>query len=206
MGNFQGSYTVIINCSCGGFGNDFQVKWEYIGYYYYYNYFYLDDVKVVKTCCVPEYAELIEDVVVPAGGEIVVQFPDWTPSDWGDPAYECVDVNYCIRAFTILLDDENSSNDCKVKYVTLRLDSEPPVINFYFSIPIGFGHFCLGIINLGWVSDDCCGVDRVEWFVNGAPWPPATPGGGFIWRWRPNGNCADTITIQVFDRAGNHNP
>ena len=43
--NFNGSYIVNINGApyCG---NAFQVKWEYVGYYYYYEYFYLDDVKI----------------------------------------------------------------------------------------------------------------------------------------------------------------
>jgi hypothetical protein len=50
-GNFAGSYTVIIHGDpiCG---SAFQVKWEYIGYYYYYNYFHLDDVKIL--CCDPD--------------------------------------------------------------------------------------------------------------------------------------------------------
>jgi hypothetical protein len=43
--DFNGSYKIAINCE-EGFGDYFQVKWEYNGYYYYYDYFYLDDVVI----------------------------------------------------------------------------------------------------------------------------------------------------------------
>ena len=47
LDDFVGTYTVIIDGDpyCG---NALQVKWEYIGYYYYYNYFYLDDVNIIS--------------------------------------------------------------------------------------------------------------------------------------------------------------
>jgi len=44
-------FTIDIDCSPNHCGDDFQVKWEYLGYYYYYNYFYLDDVEI--TCLAP---------------------------------------------------------------------------------------------------------------------------------------------------------
>jgi hypothetical protein len=50
-GNISGSYSVSINCGSGGCGNQFQVMWEFVGYYYYYRDIYLDDVKI--TCYYP---------------------------------------------------------------------------------------------------------------------------------------------------------
>ena len=148
----------------------------------------------------PEYAELFEDLDVPQGQDVVVPFPDWMPSDWGDPAHECLDVDYRVTAYTLL--DDDPYNDKKFKDITLRLDSIPPVINFFVNIPLGFDPFCLGILNIGHVTDACSGLDRVEWFINGAPWPPVTTT-GFLLRMRWGPSCADIITIEVYDKAGN---
>ena len=134
----------------------------------------------------------------------MVPFPDWTPSDWGDPAYECKDVNYRVTAYT-LLDDDNNGNDIKSKDITLRLDSIPPVIIKFKSKPWQIFGICLGIVNRGRAKDDCSGLDRVEWFKNGAPWPPATtflPWGRFL-RIQWGGPCSNIITIRVYDKAGN---
>lgn len=53
-GNFIGTYTVSINCGPEGCGNAFQVKWLYMGYYYYFNYFWLDDIIIKEDISVPD--------------------------------------------------------------------------------------------------------------------------------------------------------
>lgn len=182
MTGFTGSYNITINCSCGGCREDFQVIWEYTGYYYYYNYFYLDDVKLVKTCCIPEYAELMEYITIPVASQVVVNFPNWSPSDLGDPAYECLNITYCIRAFTILTPDENSSNDCKFKYVTLHFDSTPPATTHSFSptSPTGNNNWYNSTVKVRFdATDNCDSVDHtnysldggVTWTTHYGPWP-----------------------------------
>lgn len=154
----------------------------------------------------PEYAELVEDVTIPKDGEKVITFPDWTPTDWGSPNYECQPVTYQVTAFTILEGDTDPGNDEKTKAITLTLDSIPPVIKIFKSRPILPVGPCFGIWNRGRAKDDCSGLDRVEWFENTNPLPPPTttftPWGGF-WRMRWGGLCSDIITIRVYDKAGN---
>jgi hypothetical protein len=61
QGDFNGSYTVSIDCGSEGCGDAFQVKWEYQGYYFYYDYFYLDDVKIKPGALVKYIEELQPD-------------------------------------------------------------------------------------------------------------------------------------------------
>ena len=45
-------------------GDEFQIRWEYIGYYYYFNYLWLDDVTLEACSDCAEYAELVEDITL----------------------------------------------------------------------------------------------------------------------------------------------
>jgi len=104
-------FSIPIYFGPGGGGTEFQVKWEYIGFCYYYNYFYLDDVEIAKA--VAEYADLAEDVTIPAHSEKVVNFSYWTPSACGE---------YCLTAFTMLESDGNPNNDSKTVNIIISCD------------------------------------------------------------------------------------
>jgi hypothetical protein len=54
QGNISGTYTVSINCGPEGCGNAFQINWSFIGYYYYFNYFWLDDIIIEKDKSIPD--------------------------------------------------------------------------------------------------------------------------------------------------------
>ena len=101
-------------------GEDFQIKWELIGYYYYYNWFVLDSILLEGTNDSIEYAELVEDITIGPGEETTIEFPTWTPSLWQDPEYENKWVNYTVHAFTILEGDQNPMNDNKYKLIELH--------------------------------------------------------------------------------------
>ena len=58
----------------------------------------------------PVYVELVEDVDIPVGQEVVVDFPDWTPSETGE---------YQVTACTLLSGDENPENDCMSEAITI---------------------------------------------------------------------------------------
>lgn len=119
IGNLEPErYSIDIPCGCGGYGNDFQVRWYFDSPYYYLQYnsgIYLDDVKIVKACVDGDYAELVEHVTVPASGEVFVDFPDWTPLDYGE---------YCVTAFTLSENDNDQSNDCKTVNIIVTDDLE----------------------------------------------------------------------------------
>ena len=100
-------------------GEEFQVKWEYIGYYYYFNDIYLDNVKIQKLNSFVEYAEIVEDVELGPGEEEIVDFPTWTPSYWQDPDYENTWQEFPVKACTLLDGDDKPDNDCKEKIVNL---------------------------------------------------------------------------------------
>lgn len=102
---------------CYGFGQpigeEFQMMWQYIGYYYYFQYLYLDDVTLEACGGCAEYAELTEDITLAKGEETQVSFPGWTPSEWNNESSENTWEEYPIHAFVILDGDENPRNDEK---------------------------------------------------------------------------------------------
>jgi hypothetical protein len=102
---------------CYGFGepmgDEFQMKWEYIGYYYYFNYLYLDDVTLEACGGCAEYAELEEDITLDKEEEIQIQFPTWTPSEWQNETSENTWEEYPIHGFIICDGDQNPRNDEK---------------------------------------------------------------------------------------------
>ena len=116
-------YSIVINCNPGDYGDAFQVKWEYTGYYYYYKNFYLDDVEIVGGTLEYEYPEFVEDVTIPKDEDVVANASYWMPSGCGE---------YCVTAFTLLEDDENLSNDCLTKNLNIiSLESAVEKINYY---------------------------------------------------------------------------
>ncbi len=100
------------------FDDEFQIKWEYIGYYYYFNYLWLDDVEIVAYNRYEDYNETVEDLEIEKGEEVIVDFPTWIPPNWQDPNYENIWEEYRVKACT-LLDDDKPNNDCKDKLIDL---------------------------------------------------------------------------------------
>jgi hypothetical protein len=103
---------------CYGFGepmgDEFQMMWQMTGYYYYFNYLYLDDITLEACGGCAEYAELVEDITLDIGEETQIQFPTWTPSEWHNETSENSWEEYPIHAFLIMdEDDNNTRNDDK---------------------------------------------------------------------------------------------
>jgi len=102
---------------CYGFGQpigeEFQMMWNYIGYYYYFNYLWLDDVTLEACGGCAEYAELVTDVTLAKGEEKQIQFPKWTPSEWHNESAENTWEEYPVHAFVILDGDQQPRNDHK---------------------------------------------------------------------------------------------
>jgi hypothetical protein len=102
---------------CYGFGSDlgdeFQIKFEYIGYYYYFMNFWLDGVTVEGCGGCAEYAELNEDISLAAGEEMVVSFPTWQPSEWQNESYQDTWEKYPVHGFTIFEGDQQPRNNDK---------------------------------------------------------------------------------------------
>ena len=106
-----------------------------------------------------------------------------------------------------------------IKSVDFKVDTVPPQILLFWSIPIQTLHIfplpphwvCSGILNIGFARDMCSGLDYVDLYVNSVSPPahsivfPITPPGSlqFFGWWRPGGPCSDIITAKVYDKAGN---
>jgi hypothetical protein len=107
---------------CYGFkgvlGDGFQVMFQYVGYYYYYDFFYLDDVKITAFYSIEEYNETVEDIELAPGEELNVEFPSWAPADFGDPDYENIWQDYIVKARS-LLEDDRPKNNYKEKIIDL---------------------------------------------------------------------------------------
>jgi hypothetical protein len=102
---------------CYGFGDpmgeEFQMMWQYVGYYYYFNYLYLDDITLEACGGCAEYAELEEDITLDIGEEVQISFPGWTPSEWQNETSENTWEEYPIHAFIIFDEDQNPRNNEK---------------------------------------------------------------------------------------------
>jgi hypothetical protein len=102
---------------CYGFGEpigeEFQMRWDYIGYWSYFYDLYLDDVTLELCGGCAEYAELEEDITLEKEEEIQIQFPKWTPSEWQNESSENTWEEYPIHAFVMCEGDENPRNDEK---------------------------------------------------------------------------------------------
>jgi hypothetical protein len=100
---------------CYGFGeslgDEFQFKFEYIGYYYYFNYWWLDDMHLEQCGGCADYAEIVEDVSIASGEELLVDFPGYNPPEWQNESYEDTWEEYPIHAFTLLVDQKPKNND-----------------------------------------------------------------------------------------------
>ena len=102
---------------CYGFGEpmgeEFQMRFEYIGYYYYFNYFYLDNVELEACGGCAEYADLVEYITLDVGEEYTVSFDTWTPSEWHNESSENTWEEYPIHGWVYLEGDQNPRNDNK---------------------------------------------------------------------------------------------
>ncbi len=128
-----------IGCNGWGenIGDSFQVRWYFDNYYYYLQYgsgIYLDDVEIHGCAGCAEYAELAEDVQIPVGQEVDVEFPSWTPSEWHNESYQNTWEDYPITAYT-LLDDNNSRNNMKQRLLHLYYPWLHDVGTFTFEGP-----------------------------------------------------------------------
>jgi hypothetical protein len=145
-------------------GEAFQIKWEFIGYYYYYNWFILDSINLEGTNDSIEYAELVEDITLAPLEEKIIVFPSWTPSLWQDPEYENTWVNYTVYAFTILEGDQKPSNDNKFKlkelYFGFLHDIEISSIDSPFEDGPGKTYPVIATIkNVGQYAECCIHID-----------------------------------------------
>jgi hypothetical protein len=103
--------------SCYGFdeefGENFTIRFEYIGYYYYYDNIYLDDVHIEGCSGCAEYSEIEEDITLAPGEETTVSFPEWTPSEWQNESFQNTWETYPVHGFTIMKGDQNPRNNDK---------------------------------------------------------------------------------------------
>jgi hypothetical protein len=103
--------------SCYGldeeFGEGFQVMFQYIGYYYYYNNIFLDDIHVEGCNGCTEYSEIEEDITLAQGEQTTVSFPGWQPSEWQNESFQDTWETYPVHGFTIMDGDQRPSNDDK---------------------------------------------------------------------------------------------
>lgn len=79
--NIAGPYKVIIDCGPGNCDNTIQIKWEYLGYYFFYYNFYLDDVKI--SCC--------NLTNLPPSQPTITGSPDGNVLTWYDFFFESTD-------------------------------------------------------------------------------------------------------------------
>jgi hypothetical protein len=103
----------------GPIGEGLQIRWEYVGYYYYYNYLWLDNISIEACADCLEYSENIENIVLEPGKYKKIDFPNWTPNDWQNESFENKWIKYLVNANIDLDSDTNPRNDEKKKWIDL---------------------------------------------------------------------------------------
>lgn len=107
----------------GNIGTEFQVKWAFVGNYYYLepgSGIYIDDVSIEGCTGCAEYAELNDEIdPLEPDEEVVVEFPTWTPSEWQNESFQDTWEEYPVSVYTIYDLDENPLNDEERKLLNL---------------------------------------------------------------------------------------
>jgi hypothetical protein len=113
----------LYDIDCYGFGQElgenFSILFQYVGYWSYFNYFYLDDIKVEGCGGCAEYAELTEDITLAKGEETTIVFPGWQPSEWQNESFQDTWEAYPVHGFTIMEGDQNPRNNDKWQLLEL---------------------------------------------------------------------------------------
>ena len=198
----------LYSIDCYGFGQElgenFSILFQYVGYYSYFNYFWLDDVKVEGCGGCAEYAELVEDLTLQPGEEMTVSLPTWQPSEWHNESYQDDWENYPVHGFTIMDGDQRPRNNDKWMLLELYYpwfyDIEITEIGSPQegrSIPAQTFDVEATITNVGQFPACCIGIDmeigapqelgtlmsETEWDTTGAPnYYLYYPGYGTGWR------------------------
>jgi hypothetical protein len=99
-----------------------QIQFRFYGYYFYFDYWYVDDV-IMKTYECGDEVYYQDKVCVGDIGvceEQLICFEDWVPEP-PEVCY-CGTKDYCIISYTKMLDppDQNAANDMKQKFVTVE--------------------------------------------------------------------------------------
>jgi len=180
------------SCYCidNPMGEGFQIKWEYTGYYYYFNYLWLDDIEIIAYNFSEEYDKTVEDIEIKYGETVTVEFPSWTPNDWQDPLYENTWQEYKVKACT-LLKDHKPSNDCKNKLIDLYFpwfhDIEVKSIDSPYEDGPGKTYPVQATIkNVGQNAECCIPIEisigeqiELETFLNEKAWETVPPEGWY---------------------------
>jgi len=146
-------------------GPEFQFKFDYVGYYYYFRNWYIDECTVTPCSEEPEYAELIEDITISAGEEKQVSFPPWTPSGWQNESTEDTYEEYTVSAEIFLDGDQKQSNNFDYKLVELYFPWMDDVASIRVAGPESGPAQTFevdGIINNYGQNEECCFKTYIE--------------------------------------------
>jgi hypothetical protein len=120
-------------------GVDTQVRFNFYGYYFYFDYWHVDDVKLISYTCGEEiyYKEKVCVDNIEVCEEQNVPFPDFIPEP-PEPCY-CGTVDYCVISYTKMLDppDQNPANDRKQKFITVEFLHDVGIVEFTSPASIG---------------------------------------------------------------------
>ena len=119
--------------------------------------------KKVGTSWIMEYDETVY-INLNSGDTFDLTFTDWTPADW--QVSENVDIDYKITSCTQLYNDENTSNDCDVSYITLHFPyfHDVKVLSINSPVDDGPGQTLpveVTIKNVG-QYEECCFLTNVQ--------------------------------------------
>jgi hypothetical protein len=194
--------------SCFGFGEEFgenfTIRFEYLGYYSYYKSIFLDDIHIEGCSGCVEYSTIEENIILDKGEQTVVVFPGWSPSEWQNESFQDTWETYPVHGFTIMDGDQNPRNNNKWQLLELYYpwfyDIEITEIGSPSegrSIPAQTFDVEATITNVGQFPACCIGIDieigaaqilgtlveETEWPTTGAPgYYLYYPGYGSGWR------------------------
>jgi hypothetical protein len=140
-----------------------QVQFRFYGYYFYFDYWFVDDVILTSYTCgdiIWQDKVCIDDIQVCQ--EIEVSFDDFIPEP-PEPCY-CGTVDYCIDSWTKMLDppDQNPANDLQRKFITVEFLHDVALKEF--TSPA----FDIGGID--WIGYSDGHTENAYKWTDGSPW------------------------------------
>ena len=222
-------FEIEVMCGSECCGDALQINWSYVGYYYYFNYLWLDDVKIlsgyddtppVTTCSLdpPEpdgnYGWYISNVTVMLNATdengVDATYYRINGGEWETYNIPFIIVQEGKDIIIEFYSVDNLGNVEDVKNDTLDIDKTPPEMIVNISKIKDEWHKWWVIVNVTF-TDNLSGVvydsmDRIEFYLNDVLQDTVTgPGPDYTWKFLYSGGLKITIGVgaHICDKAGN---
>ena len=127
--------------------------------------------------------------------------------DWKNHSGDSIKIlldHDCLMGLIEFYSVDNAGNQEEIKSVDINIDQLPPYIQLSYEVKEGNPIEGWPIVITADVTDNCSGMDRVEFFLNGGIQAVVSGSGPtYSWGFKYYGDLEITLGVNCFDIAGN---